>query len=137
MAELGGRHAELEARGALEPLLETLAPDPFYAFHPLGRCMQGDEQVRRYYTQFVERFLPLRAEVEMLGQWVNETSVVQEYQLDFEIDGVRERHAVVGILYVDAESAALGRLRGERVYSSERFVELLTGPLFGELAPIA
>lgn len=136
MAELGGRHAELEAKGELEPLLGTLAPDPFYSFHPLDRCMRGDDTVRRFYTQFIEHFLPLRSRVEMLGQWVNETSVVQEYVLDFEIDGRSERQNVVGILYVDAESAAQGKLRGERVYSSERFVQLLTGELFTELRPI-
>lgn len=137
MAELGGRHAELEARGELAPLLETLAPDPVYEFHPLGRGMQGDETVKRFYAQFVEHFLPLRSRVEMLGQWVNETSVVQEYRLDFEVGGISERHHVVGILYVDDTSAALGKLRGERVYSSEGFVRRLTGEMFAELVPLA
>jgi hypothetical protein len=137
MAELGGRHAELEGRGELAPLLETLAPDPVYEFYPLDLCMRGDETVKRFYTQFVEHFLPLRSRVEMLGQWVNETSVVQEYSLDFDIDGVRERHHVVGILYVDDTSAALGKLRGERVYSSEGFVRRLTGEMFAELVPLA
>ena len=135
MAELGRRHAELEARGELAPLLETLAPDPVYEFYPLGRCMQGDETVKRFYTQFVEHFLPLRSRVEMLGEWVNETSVVQEYKLDFDVDGALERHHVVGILYVDEMSASLGKLRGERVYSGESFVRRLTGEMFAELGP--
>ena len=133
MAELGGRHAEIEARGDLEQLLETLAPDPFYAFLPLGRCMRGDDTVRRAYLQSIENFLPLRSRVELLGEWASESSVAQEYVIDFDIDGRAERHHVMGILYVDKESAALGKLRGERVYSSERFVKLLTGDLFDEL----
>src|SRR2546428_11125791 len=47
MAALGARHAELEARGDLAPLLATLAPDPVYEFHPMRRCMRGDDRVRR------------------------------------------------------------------------------------------
>ncbi len=133
MAELGRRHAELEARGDLGPLLETLAPDPLYIFQPLGRCMRGDDMARRFYVQFIEKFLPLRSRVEMLGEWVNETSVVQEYVLDFAIDGAKERHHVLGILYVDPASAALGKLRGERVYAGEEFIRRMTGDLFGEL----
>ncbi len=137
MAELGGRHAELEAQGELAPLLDTLAPGPVYEFYPLGRGMRGDETVKRFYAQFVEHFLPLRSRVEMLGQWVNATSVVQEYRLDFDVNGINERHHVVGILYVDDTSAALGKLRGERVYSSEDFVRRLTGEMFAELVPLA
>ena len=133
MAELGRRHAELEARGDLGPLLETLAPDPLYIFQPLGRCMRGDDMARRFYVQFIEKFLPLRSRVEMLGEWVNETSVVQEYVLDFAIDGAKERHHVLGILYVDPASAALGKLRGERVYAGEEFIRRMTGELFDEL----
>ena len=136
MVELGSRHAELEAKGELEPLLETLAPDPIYTFHPLDRAMRGDDQVRRYYVHFVENFLPLGADVELIGQWANEWSVVQEYVLELDVDRGPERHHVVGILYVDAESAALGKLRGERVYSSERFIRLLTGEVFAELTPL-
>ncbi len=133
MAELGRRHAELEAKGDLEPLLETLAPNPLYLFQPLGRCMRGDEMARRFYVQFIEEFLPLRSRVEMLGEWVNETSVVQEYVLDFDIDGTKEQHHVLGILYVDPESAAQGKLRGERVYAGEAFIRRMTGDLFDEL----
>jgi hypothetical protein len=38
---------------------------------------------------------------------------------------------VLGILYARGD-----KLGGERVYASERFVRLLTGPLFDELEPI-
>ncbi len=95
--------------------------------------MRGDEMARRFYVQFIEKFLPLRSRVELLGEWVNETSVVQEYVLDFAIDGAKERHHVLGILYVDPVSAALGKLRGERVYAGEAFIRRMTGDLFGEL----
>ena len=48
-----------------------------------------------------------------------------------EVDGLRETHRVVGILFGDGE-----RLGGERVYASERCVRLMTGELFDELTPL-
>ena len=136
MAELGARHADLEGRGELEALIDTLVDDPLYEFHPLGRGMRGGTQVRRFYTWFVDNFLPLRAETELVGQWVNERAIVQEYVLNLSTDAGSERHHVTGILYVDADSARQGLLKGERVYSSERFIQLMTGPVYEELHPL-
>jgi len=131
MAALGALHAELEGRGELEPLLATLAPDPVYEFHPLRLCLCGDARVRRFYTYFCERFLPLRAGYTLVGEWVSETSVAQEYEIALRVDGAVEQFRVLGILYARGE-----RLGGERVYASERFVRLMTGPVFDELEPI-
>ncbi len=131
MAELGARHAELEARGELEPLLETLVADPIYEFHPIGLCMRGSDRVRRFYTQFCERFLPLRHDYALIGEWVSESAVVQEYDITLRADGELETHRVLGILHADR-----AKLAGERVYASERFVRLMTGELFDELEPL-
>jgi len=130
MAQLGARHAELEARGELEPLLETLAADPVYEFYPLRRRMRGAETVRAFYTQFIERFLPLRQDVELVSEWVNATSVAQEYEIALRVEGRVESFRVLGILHGDGE-----RLAGERVYAPERFVRLMTGSLFEKLEP--
>ena len=132
MAALGARHAELEGRGELEPLLGTLVEDPVYEFYPAGLRMRGGDQVRRFYTQFCERFLPMRHSYELVGEWVDEKAVVQEYQVSLRVDGVVESHRVLGILYAEGD-----RLGGERVYASERFVRLMTGELFDELEPIS
>ena len=131
MAALGALHAELEGKGLLEPLLATLAPDPVYEFHPLRRCMRGDDRVRRFYEQFCSRFLPLRARYALLDEWVTLTSVAQEYEIALNIDGAVESFRVLGVLYARGD-----KLGGERVFASERFVRLLTGPLFDELEPI-
>ena len=128
MAELGTRHSTLEARGELEPLLETLVDDPVYEFHPIGLCMRGGDLVRRFYTQFCERFLPLRHSFTLVAEWVSETSVAQEYDVSLRVDGRVETHRVLGVLY-----ASGGLLAGERVYASERFIRLMTGDLFDEL----
>jgi len=132
MAALGALHAELEAReDELEQLLATLAPDPVYEFHPLRRCMRGDEIVRRFYTHFFRHFVKLRESYSLLEQWVSETSVAQEYEIVLSVDGALERFRVIGVLYARGEL-----LGGERVYASDRFVRLLTGPLFDELESI-
>ena len=133
MAALGALHAELEGMGPeqLEPLLATLAPDPVYEFHPLRRCMRGDDLVRRFYTRFFEQFVPLRESYALLAEWASETSVAQEYEIALRVDGAVEHFRVLGILYARGD-----KLGGERVYASERFIRLLTGPLFDELEPI-
>jgi hypothetical protein len=131
MAALGALHAELEGRGELEPLLATLARDPVYEFYPMRRCMRGDDRVRRFYTYFCAEFLRLRDGYSLVGEWVDEGSVAQEYEIALRVDGAVEHFRVLGILYARGD-----KLGGERVYASERFVRLMTGPLFEELEPI-
>jgi len=131
MAALGTLHAELEAKGDLEPLLATLAADPVYEFHPLRRRMRGDDRVRRFYEQFCARFLSLRHDFALISEWVSLDSVAQEYEISLRVDGGIEQFRVLGILYARGD-----KLGGERVYASERFIRLLTGPLFDELEPI-
>ena len=132
MAALGTLHAELEAsKDQLEPLLATLAPDPIYEFHPIRRCLRGDERVRRFYTHFFDHFVRLRESYSLLEEWVSERSVAQEYEIELRVDGAVEHVRVVGVLYARGEL-----LGGERVYASDRFIRLLTGPMFDELEPI-
>jgi len=131
MAELGARHADLEGRGELDALLETLAPDPVYEFHPARLCMRGDAMVRRFYAQFCERFLPMQEGYTLVASWASETSVAQEYDVWVRADGGVERFRVLGILYARGD-----RLGGERVYAPERFIRLMTGDLFEELEPL-
>ena len=145
MAALGALHAGLEARGELEPLLATLAPDPVYEFHPIRLRMRGDALVRRFYEQFCARFLSLRESYALVAEWVTEQSVAQEYDIALRVDGGVERFRVLGILYAEGDSkvarsepqaAKSIRSGGERVYASERFIRLMTGELFSELEPI-
>jgi hypothetical protein len=87
--------------------------------------------VRRFYTRFFEQFVLLRESYSLLTEWVSETSVAQEYEIALRVDGAVEHFRVLGILYVRGD-----KLGGERVYASERFIRLLTGPLFEELESI-
>lgn len=131
MLELGRRHASLEARRELDALMETLVGDPVYEFHPLGLRLSGGARVRRYYRQFFENFMERIVGYELLEEWVNETSVAQEYDITVELEGVRETHRVLGVLYADGSL-----LGGERIYGSERILRLMAGPMFAELEPL-
>ena len=131
MLTLGRKHAALETRCDLEGTMSTLVAEPVYEFHPMGLRMAGNAQVRRYYTQLFQHFIPSTRDFELISEWVSETSVAQEYRVALEIDGAIEEHHLIGILY--AEGALLG---GERVFASERVVRLMVGDLFDELTPI-
>ena len=124
MAALGTLHAELEAKGDLEPLLATLAPDPVYEFHPLRRCMRGDERVRRFYEQFCTRFLSLRHDFALIAEWVSIDSVAQEYEISLRVDGAIEHFRVLGILYARGE--LLGGERVVNAWPAERLVSWAT-----------
>ncbi len=135
MLELGHLHADLEARRELDPLMDTLVAEPVYEFHPLGLRMAGGERVRRYYRQFFDDFMEKIVGYRLREEWVNETSVGQEYDIAVEVDGKSETHRVLGILYVE-HSPAGARLGGERIYGGERLVRLFAGDLFDELTPL-
>jgi len=131
MLELGRRHAEAEARADLEATMETMVPEPTYEFHPSGLMMRGGARVRRYYTQFFENFLPKTVSYRLVEEWVNETSVAQEYEIGLRVDGGVENYRVIGILFAEGEL-----LGGERIYASEPFVRHMAGKMFGELEPL-
>ena len=132
MAELAHRHAAAEARGDLEETMATLVAEPVYEFHPTGLTMRGGDRVRRYYTQFFEHFVPKTVGYRMLEEWVNETSLTQEYEITLRVDGTDETFRVIGTLFAEGEL-----LGGERIFSSERFLRQMAGAMFDELEPLA
>ena len=131
MYELGTRHANLEARGDMDGTLATLVANPVYEFHPMGLKMVGMEPVRRYYEHLFSSFIPSTRSYTLVQEWVNETSVAQEYDIEVEADGAVECHRVVGILVASGD-----RLGGERVFASERCARLMMGDLFDELVTL-
>ena len=131
MLELGRQHALLEERRELDALMGTLVKEPVYEFYPIGLRMVGGHRVRRYYAQFFANFMQRIVGYELLDDWVNPHSLVQEYDIALRVDAGVEHFRVIGVLYAKGEL-----LGGERVYASERFVRLLTGVLFDELEAI-
>ena len=127
MYELGSRHARLEAENDLAGTLATLVDEPVYEFWPMGWKMRGRDHVTRYYEHLLGRFVPAPRGYELLAEWVNESSVAQEYRIDVGVEGGGvESFRVIGVLYV-ADGGAAGLLGGERIYASERCSRLMAG----------
>ncbi len=138
MAELGHRHARLEAEQELDALMDTLCAEPVYEFHPQGLSFRGGDATRRYYEQFIRDFMSRIQGYDLRDEWVNERAVAQEYDIHVEIDGSVETLRTIGILFVDPPSIETGdpRLGGERVYGGERLVRQFAGAMYDELRAI-
>ena len=128
---LGCHHAEVETAGQLEETMATLVEEPIYDFFPVGLRLEGAAAVRRYYRHLFDHFLPSVTGSEVIGEWVDERALVQEYVVHIHQNGQTERHFLTGILYVQGE-----KLGGERIWGSETALRRLLGPLYDELIPI-
>jgi hypothetical protein len=131
MYELGTRHARIEAEKDLDALMATMIEEPVYEFYPIGKTLRGAENVRRYYRQFMDVFMNTIVDYRLVEEWCNTTSVCQEYDIVVEIDGVRETHRTLGILYATGEL-----LGGERIYGSERMIRQFAGDMYDALEPL-
>ena len=99
----------------------------------MGRVLRGSDRARRYYEYFFLNFMPLAAGFELRNEWVTDEGVGQEYTIWLRLpDGSRERHDVIGILLFGGH----GKLAGERVYASDRLLQLMFGPMLEEVEPI-
>jgi len=129
MYELATRHAEIETRGDLDGTMATLVDSPVYEFQPVGFTLTTTAQVRRYYEHLIGTFIPMTRGYELLEEWVNETSLAQEYSITLGTPESDETHRVIGVLFAGAEPAGGDErlLGGERIYGSERCIRLMAG----------
>jgi len=126
MIELAHAHAAAEGAGDLEATLATLEPDPVYELQPMGRKLRGIDAMRRYYEHFFASFQPLVDSYDMRSEWINDEGLGQEYVIHLRLpDGRTEDHAIIGILLFGTT-----RLKGERLWASERLLRLMMGPVY-------
>lgn len=131
MRELGMRHAQLEAEGALDAVMETLVADPVYEFWPIGLRMRGRDAVRRYYEHLIGTFYGQQKSYRLIEEWLSERSLAQEYEMVVEFETGLETHHVIGILF-----ARDGLLGGERIWGSKAILKKMVGPVWDELEEI-
>jgi len=132
LVDVARAHAQAEQAADIEATLGTLDDDPVYELQPMGRVLRGAVRARRYYEHFFANFMPLAAGFELRNEWVTDEGLGQEYTIWLRLpDGGRERHDVIGILLFGG-----GKLAGERVYASDRLLQLMFGPLLEEVEPI-
>lgn len=125
VASLGSLHAEREGLQDLVGVMATLGEDPIYQYPTLSKQFSGRDKSQQFYEHFFANFSPNVIDYTLINQWVNETSVTQEYDMTLSFDGVEEKHRVLGVLFVVGD-----KLGGERVYASEKVIRKMTGPLF-------
>jgi hypothetical protein len=131
LTAIAHRHAAAEADGDLAATLATLEAEPVYELYPIGLRMTGLPLARRYYTHFFAEVAPRIAGYEMLGEWVNELGVLQEYRVAIR-DGAggTRNFRIVGLLKFGDIA-----LTGERLYGDTEFLRILFEPVWSELEP--
>jgi hypothetical protein len=133
LIEIAHKHAQSEADDDMATTMATLDDDPVYELQPMGLAFRGRDAAQVYYDHFYSAVKPLIAGYELRSEWANELGVAQEYVIHFRLeDGTEESHAVMAVLTF-GETA----LSGERVYASERLMQLLFGPALDLAQPIA
>ena len=131
LTAIAHRHAAAESEGDLAATLATLEPDPVYELYPVGLRMTGLPLARRYYAHFFAYVAPRIAGYEMLGEWINELGVLQEYRVSVGYEQAPTRDfRIMGLLRF-GESA----LAGERLYADTEILRILFEPVWDELEP--
>ena len=129
LTAIAHRHAAAEADGDLAATLATLEAEPIYELYPIGLRMTGLPLARRYYSHFFAGVVPRIAGYEMLGEWVNELGVLQEYRVAIRHGAGRVRDfRIVGLLKFGDIA-----LTGERLYADTELLRILFAPVWSEL----
>ncbi len=131
MLELATRHARVESQKHLDELMDTLVAEPVYEFLAQGLMLRGGARVRRYYRQFFDDYMSQITGGQRLGQWGDETAIAREDAIEIAGRNGPEVHRVMSVLFAEGD-----RLGGERIYASDRVVQMMAGEMFGELEPI-
>ncbi len=108
--------------------METLSDNPLYYYPAIGKQFRGREKSQRFYEYFFENFTPNVVGGQLIREWVNDTSVAQEYDITLTFDGVEETHRILGVLFVEGD-----KLGGEIVYAGDQTIRRMLGPIYHEL----
>jgi len=129
LTAIAHRHAAAEADGDLAATLATLEAEPVYELYPIGLRMTGLPLARRYYSHFFAEVVPRIAGYEMLGEWVNELGVLQEYRVAIRHEAGQVRDfRIIGLLKFGDTA-----LTGERLYADTELLRILFAPVWSEL----
>jgi hypothetical protein len=132
LTAIAHQHGAAEAAGDLAATLATLEAEPTYELFPVGLKMTGGERARRYYAHFFANVAPRITGYQLLGEWVNELGVLQEYSVSYRYDdGRRREFRIVGLLAFGTTA-----LSGERLYADTEILHILFEPVWSELEPV-
>src|SRR6185369_9599962 len=132
LIKVGHAHNVAEESNDLAGTLATLEAEPAYEAYPNALKFEGMAATRTYYEHFFNNVAPRIERFEMRTEWTGKDGVCQEYDVWYQHDdGVTRSHRVLGILLFGKT-----KLTGERIYSDERFLKVLFGPVWDQMRPI-
>jgi len=103
-----------------------------YRFYPLGRGFSGTANARRFYEIFFTEVRPRVLGYSVLGEWLGDTGLAQEYAITARASDERPAtYRVLSILTFGERG-----LSGECLYASDAFFRLLAGSMWSELQPL-
>jgi hypothetical protein len=132
MIAVAHAHAAAEADLDIETTMATLDDDPVYELQPIGLVLRGRDTARRYYERFFSECQPRFKGYELRSEWVTDEGVGQEYVLQIDDGhGGSTKEPIIGILLFGRGQ----KLSGERIYASDRLLEMMFGPLLKGAEP--
>lgn len=106
------QHDNGEANGDLEAVMATVAPRPYYEFHPAGITLDTFEAVTELYRTALPGYMLLLATMKQLDFWYNDTGCAVEIEFTFPLEsGDLHRAKLFVILEFEGEL-----LKAERGY---------------------
>jgi hypothetical protein len=129
-------HAAAEAVFDVDRILRTLVPGPVYEFFPSNRSLTGWDRVETFYRVEYPRFAATVTSFELLGEWVNEQTAIQEYLIEVRQRPSDERTTPFRVLSMMPVDPQRQLLRGETLYCDEEFGRHLLGSLWEETTTI-
>jgi hypothetical protein len=133
LVEVALRHSTAEAGFDLAGTLATLESDPVYELFPVALRMEGMDLARRYYEHYFAEVAPRIVSFRLIGRWVNEQGLNEEYGIVYKPDGEEPRpYRILGIL-----TFGENLLSGERIYADTELLKIMFAPIWNELKPTA
>ncbi len=115
----------------MDATLATLVEDPVFEFFPSRLTIRGWDLIEQFYREQYPRFASKVLGSEVLGEWANEHTAVQEYAIEVRgINGPESYRVMSAFPVID------GKLAGERLFCDEGFLRVLLGDLFELCEPI-
>lgn len=126
-------HSELEAGTDADILMASMEPEPVYDLYPIAKRFSGRAKARRYNQHYFTEVLPRLKGFTVRSEAISEIGLSREYDVKALMPGAETTslHRIFAILTFGPE-----RLSGMRIYTDEKMLRFMIGPLWNSLEPI-
>jgi hypothetical protein len=121
------------SRGDQNGVFSILEPEPVFDLFPIARRFSGLLKTRRYFQYFFSEVQPRIQGFISRSELISEVGVGHEYDITIALpnSSAPSSHRVFALIVFGPN-----RLLGERIYSDEKMLRMLIGPLWNSLEPI-